>query len=128
MVRKQSKQRVAILQYLQSTREHPTADVVYSNLRQELPNISLGTVYRNLSVLADSGDILRINLGDGTDRFDYRTQPHYHFICEECGAVMDLELEDIPSVTHIARDQFDGHIAGHTTYFHGICPNCLAQH
>ncbi|MFI3177362.1 MAG: transcriptional repressor [Eubacteriales bacterium] len=128
MVRKQSKQRVAILQYLQSTREHPTADVVYSNLRQELPNISLGTVYRNLSVLADSGDILRLNLGDGTDRFDYRTEAHYHFICEECGAVMDLELEDIPSVTHIARDQFDGHIAGHTTYFHGICPSCLAQH
>ncbi|MFI3200905.1 MAG: transcriptional repressor [Eubacteriales bacterium] len=125
MVRKQSKQRLAILQYLKNTKEHPTADIVYSNLRSEFPNISLGTVYRNLSVLADSGEILRLCIGDGTDRFDYTSESHYHFICNECGRVIDLEMEDISSINHVANANFLGEVTGHSTYFHGICPMCL---
>ncbi len=125
MVRKQSKQRMAILDFLKGTKAHPTADTVYSHLRTEIPNISLGTVYRNLSVLADSGEILRLNMGDGTDHFDYTTTPHYHFVCLECGEVMDLDMDDISSVTEVANARFDGQINGHNTYFYGTCPHCL---
>lgn len=125
MVRKQSKQRIAILQYLQSTKKHPTADIVYANLRKEFPNISLGTVYRNLSLLADSGEILRLRIGDGTDRFDYTTSSHHHFICDECGSVLDLEMDDISSINKIANANFSGKITSHSTYFYGICPMCL---
>ena len=74
-------------------KDHPTADVVYHSLRADFPNISLGTVYRNLTLLADLGEIARLRLGDGVDHFDADTSRHYHFICSECGSVLDLHTE-----------------------------------
>ena len=67
---KYSRQRQAIIDYLCSTKEHPTAETVYTNVRIQYPNVSLGTVYRNLNLLADEGEILRLTCGDGSDRFD----------------------------------------------------------
>ena len=77
---KYSRQRESIKNYLQSTTEHPTADTVYAHVREKVPNISLGTVYRNLNLLAEAGDALKISTPSGGDRFDGRTNPHYHFI------------------------------------------------
>ena len=76
---KYSRQREAIKEFLMTRKDHPTADVVYSNVRDVFPNISLGTVYRNLTLLADIGEISRLRLGDGVDHFDADTTPHYHF-------------------------------------------------
>ena len=90
----------------------------------ERPNISLGTVYRNLTLLADMGQIQRLRVGDGTDHFDADITPHYHFICSKCGAVIDLEMESIEDILDTARANFDGTIEGHVTYFHGLCRNC----
>lgn len=121
---KHSKQRDSIMEFLATRNDHPTADTVYMNVREIFPNISLGTVYRNLTLLADIGEIARIRVGDGVDHFDADTSPHNHFICKDCGSVMDLKMESIDSITEIAARNFDGLIEGHVTYFHGICGNC----
>lgn len=124
MVLKRSRQREEIKNFLMTRKDHPTADVVYMNLRQEFPNISLGTVYRNLTLLADIGEILRIRVGDKADHFDADTSLHYHFICNDCDAVIDLNMESIEDVIDKAARNFGGHIAGHNTFFYGTCANC----
>ena len=74
---KYSRQREAIKSFLMTRKDHPTADVVYHSLRADFPNISLGTVYRNLTLLADLGEIARLRLGDGVDHFDADSSRHY---------------------------------------------------
>lgn len=127
MALKYSRQREEIKNFLMTRKDHPTADVVYMNVRRQFPNISLGTVYRNLTLLADIGEIARIRVGDGIDHFDADTSLHYHFICTECGSVIDLEMENIDSIRDIAGMNFDGQIAGHVTYFYGTCGCCLKK-
>lgn len=127
MALKRSRQREMIKEFLMTRKDHPTADVVYMNVRQQNPNISLGTVYRNLTLLADIGEIQRLRVGDGVDHFDADTSPHYHFVCTECGGVIDLEMESIESVVEVAGASFDGQIAGHVTYFYGTCAGCTKQ-
>lgn len=124
MTTRYSRQREEIKKYLSTRKDHPTADTVYTALRQQLPNISLGTVYRNLTMLADSGEILRLRLGDGVDHFDYDTSPHHHFICSRCGAVHDLRMDNIDFVMDAARNGFDGEIHGYVAYFYGLCNTC----
>ena len=84
---KYSRQREAIVQYLTGRTDHPSAESVYQALRQTHPNISLGTVYRNLSLLSDLGEIQKITVNEGPDRFDGNPAPHYHFSCRGCGWV-----------------------------------------
>lgn len=124
MALKYSKQREAIKTYLMSRKDHPTADMVYTQLRKDYPNISLGTVYRNLMLLSDIGEIQRIRVGDGSDHFDADISDHNHFICKKCGAVLDLPMEPIKMVDDIALKNFGGVIEGHKIYFYGICPKC----
>lgn len=89
---KYSRQREAIKDYLSSVTTHPTADTVYMHIKEEFPNISLGTVYRNLNLLADIGEAIKITTPDGGDRFDARTNPHYHFYCKCCKRMIDRIL------------------------------------
>lgn len=128
MALKYSRQRQMIKDFLMTRKDHPTADVVYMNVREKYPNISLGTVYRNLTLLSDIGEIQRLRLGDGVDHFDADTSKHYHFICTECGSVIDLEMDDIDEIIETANAKFDGEIQGHVTYFYGICGNCKNHH
>ena len=127
MATKYSRQREEIKQYLASRKDHPTADNVYMAIRKQIPNISLGTVYRNLTLLAESGEINRLRLGDGVDHFDYDTSPHYHFICNRCGSVSDLNMKNIDSIVDIAGADFDGQINGYVTYFYGVCGCCSKE-
>ena len=127
MALKHSKQRDMIKDFLMSRKDHPTADIVYMNVRQQPPKISLGSVYRNLTLLADLGEIQRLRLGDGVDHFDADISEHYHFICNDCGGVIDLEMDSISSITDIAQKNFDGCIAGHVTHFYGSCNSCMTQ-
>jgi len=125
---KYSRQREAIMNFLMTRKDHPTADVVYSSVRNEFPNISLGTVYRNLTLLADIGEIARLRLGDGIDHFDADTSPHYHFICKDCGRVIDLKLEALTEVDKFNGTDLEGNrITGHITYFYGSCSECSSQ-
>ena len=122
-----SKQREAIRSYLKEQVNHPTAEVVYDALKKSMPNISLGTVYRNLTVLSDIGEINRIRLGDGAEHFDGITAPHYHFICNKCGRIIDLNIKSLEHINSLASIDFEGEIDGHFTYFYGLCPDCLKK-
>ncbi|MDO4303950.1 MAG: transcriptional repressor [Bacillota bacterium] len=125
---KHSRQRDSIKEFLATRKDHPTADTVYMNVRQSFPNISLGTVYRNLTLLADMGEIARLRVGDGVDHFDYDTTPHYHFVCSECGKVLDLNMAVMKHLTKSAQENFDGEIEGHVTWFYGRCSDCTQKH
>ncbi|MCI8495766.1 MAG: transcriptional repressor [Lachnospiraceae bacterium] len=122
---KHSRQRECIKEFLADRFDHPTAETIYLNVKKEFPNISLGTVYRNLSLLTNQGIIRKLSTGIGPDRFDGNTSPHYHVLCIECGSVLDLDMENIDHINTLAGSQFDGEIYGHVTYFLGKCRNCL---
>lgn len=124
---KYSKQRESIKNFLVTRYDHPTAETVYLNIRREFPNISLGTVYRNLNLLAEIGEIQKLSPGIGPDRFDGNPAPHYHFICRHCGCVMDLTVSGLDHINILAGQDFDGEIEGHITYLYGACPSCKAS-
>ncbi|MDK2807665.1 MAG: Fur family transcriptional regulator, peroxide stress response regulator [Clostridiales bacterium] len=124
---KYSRQREAIREYLANTNTHPTAEMVYSHIQKIYPNISLGTVYRNLNLLVEQGEAIKLSCGDGMDHFDYDTTEHHHFICKECGNVSDLEMDPIHHINAIAASTFRGKIDGSVTYFYGICPACYKK-
>lgn len=122
---KYSRQREAIKNFLLTRRDHPTADVVYNSVRNEFPNISLGTVYRNLTLLADIGEIARLRVGDGVDHFDYDISPHCHFVCSKCGQVADLDMASASALDELNGTDCNGNlIDGHVTYFYGTCRCC----
>lgn len=121
---KKSRQRDAILQCVLAHHDHPTADTVYLEVRKDFPNISLGTVYRNLSLLTRVGKIRKISCDDRTDRFDGITAPHAHFICNSCGCLQDFPYQpDIHAYQEFARD-FSGKIMECEVLFRGLCTEC----
>lgn len=122
-----TKQREAIKKYLMSTVLHPTAETVYEEMRQQFPNISLGTVYRNLNFLVENGEAQVLRCGDGYDHYDANTSPHNHFFCSRCGRLLDLDMDGIDFIDKIAAAGFDGRIEGHNIYFYGICPDCIEK-
>ena len=119
-----SRQREEIVHFLKTRKDHPTAEVVYENVRMVYPKISLGTVYRNLTLLSDTGEILRLRLGDGVDHFDADTSDHYHVLCNGCGIVEDLDMKGKKLSIDTSILPYDGTITGHIIYFKGICKNC----
>lgn len=124
---KYSRQRESIKACLMNRHDHPTADTLYMSIRETYPNISLGTVYRNLNLLVELGEIRKLCYGNGPDRFDADTHPHYHFICRECGEVQDLPMETSQHLTEIAQGHCSGQIDSHITYFYGVCEECLKK-
>lgn len=124
---KYSRQREAIKNFLMSRKDHPTAEVVYEHVLKAFPNISLGTVYRNLSFLVDNGQAVKVPCEDGSVHFDGNVMPHYHFQCTECGAVIDLDFdgaEESRQFCTAAASNFTGQIEGNVTFFYGKCPSC----
>lgn len=121
---KYSRQRESIKEFLITRTDHPTADTVYMNIRRLYPSISLGTVYRNLSLLVSLGEIQKVSCGDGVEHFDPNMEPHYHFICKECGAVQDIPMKIAEGLEAEASEGFDGFIEGHTALFYGTCKEC----
>ncbi len=125
--RKHSRQRDCIMRCLAARHDHPTADAIYASVREELPNVSLGTVYRNLNLLAELGEIRKLSCGSGPERFDADMRPHYHFVCRQCGTVCDLPMEVSRQIDDAAQEYCDGRVDSHITYFYGICRDCLEK-
>lgn len=123
-VRKHSRQRDSIRDFLMTRKDHPSADTIYENLRKEFPNISLGTVYRNLSLLAETGEIQKLTGLDNSDRFDGNVEPHCHFYCTKCGSVTDLEAVTPSSIAADVQKSFAGRIQGCSVNFYGTCEKC----
>lgn len=121
---KHSKQRDAILKELRSRKDHPTAEDLYLTLKTEMPNLSLGTVYRNLNMLASDGVILKISF-EGADRYDGNRDLHYHFRCVECGMVSDVDVPPFDDINSKAQAYAKGRIDTHELIFCGVCNECL---
>jgi Fur family peroxide stress response transcriptional regulator len=107
--------------------DHPTADVIYSHIRQTFPNISLGTVYRNLALLEEIGEIQKVSCGDNADHFDGNPHPHVHFYCMQCSKIIDVDLPFLDMMGDLLNRQFDGEVHGGNLYFYGFCPECAGK-
>ncbi len=123
--RRNTRQRQFVLQALQESHAHPTAAELHETVRHHLPRISLGTVYRNLDILQETGQAMRVPGGDGNEaRFDGRTTPHHHFQCRRCGSLRDLESM-LPAVDHCVGTTLEGHhVEGYSLVLRGVCSGC----
>lgn len=120
-----SKQREIIYNHVKCFPTHPTAEQVHTALKKDYPNLSLGTVYRNLNLLSELGMLKRIHIADGSDRFDGRTDPHFHMICENCGRVYDVDLDSPDELIKLIKER-DGHeITGIMLNLKGTCSECI---
>lgn len=123
-----SKKREAILDAIRSTDTHPSADWVYQTLKPVYPDLSLGTVYRNITRFKEEGLVISVGTVNGQERFDARVSPHTHFVCRCCGAVLDLpgfapealDLDRVAAQHCVVIDHYE------LTVF-GTCPNCTPK-
>lgn len=117
-------QRQIILEELGKVSSHPTANEVYDMVRKRLPRIGLGTVYRNLELMAETGIILKLEVGGTQKRFDATIAPHYHIRCLSCGKVDDIELPVMADINKTAAELSQYQVLGHHIEFSGICSEC----
>ena len=126
MESKQFKKRNAILQCLRCTDTHPSADMVHQMLQQDHPDISLATVYRNLSRFRNQGIIQCVATVRGIERFDANVNPHVHFICTGCDAVMDMHQIRMPQELNRAVEETSGcRVDSCQLTFQGLCSSCI---
>jgi Fur family peroxide stress response transcriptional regulator len=121
-----SRQREIIFETLRGTDRHPTAEMVYQWLKPENPNLSLGTVYRNLNLLAEEGMITRMAFP--VERYDANVKPHPHFRCAVCGSVYDLPLPYDAALDDAAAQASGHQVSGHEMIFQGTCSACRRLH
>ena len=123
---KQFRKRNAILDYLRQTDSHPSAEMVYNHLKPEYPDLSLGTVYRNLAMFKSQGQIVSLGTVNGVERFDGNIAPHVHFVCNGCETVADLPKIAVPeALNREVSQQTGGQIEMCQLTFVGQCKNCL---
>lgn len=127
MAMRYSKQREAIWNFIKDRKDHPSADTVFHNVRKSFPNISLGTVYRNLILLKETGQLRIVDVGDGVAHFDPNISEHLHFICKECRQIIDIDDENIEHLKMRASRNFSGKIMSYSGFFYGLCEECLNQ-
>ena len=119
-----TKQRQVILDVIRATKEHPSADEVYVLVRGKLPRISLGTVYRNLEILTEQGEIQRLELSGTVKRYDWNPNRHYHIRCMNCGRVDDAPVPPLDRIENELYGATVFTIIGHRLEFEGFCPEC----
>lgn len=124
---RRTRQREAILEVLRGTKSHPTADWVYQEVRKEMPHVSLGTIYRNLRTLSEHGEIRELAYGSNHSRFDANPHSHYHFVCDSCGAIEDLEMPIFQELNDKVEKLGDYQVLNHRLEFYGICPDCVRE-
>lgn len=121
-----TKQKKLVYDVLASTKSHPTAEWIYEEASKVIPDISLGTVYRNLNVLLNEGRIQELNYTNSQSRYDANPQLHYHFVCKNCNSVIDCEMP----VLELPEDFYKaipGHCESYRMEFKGSCYKCLKQ-
>ena len=128
-----SRQRSAVLDVVKQNYNHPTAEEVYEEARKLHPGIGIATVYRNLNLLAEMGEIRKIAMGDGNDRFDGRIEEHYHLRCKHCGKLQDLmpPEEKVEELRKKALEAFGLKASNKATFnsviMEGVCDQCKKQ-
>ncbi|MEG0181318.1 MAG: transcriptional repressor [Peptostreptococcaceae bacterium] len=119
-----SKQRELILNAVKDNTVHPTADFIYDYLKKDNPNLSLGTVYRNLSQLVNHGFIQKVSMPGLPDRFDANVIEHNHMICDICGNIQDIHCDILKKIPNIISDELNLEIISCNVILRGICENC----
>ncbi|GHV40588.1 transcriptional repressor [Spirochaetia bacterium] len=128
--RKHSNKRDAILRVIQSTVSHPGAQWVYERLKPQIPDLSLGTVYRNISLFQEEGAVISVGVVNGEERFDGQAAPHPHFVCSSCGKIVDLPCpgdETLKERMAGSIENADFTIDYRKTVFYGLCGECEAE-
>ena len=120
-------QRQIILEELSKVKTHPTASELYDMVRKRLPRIGLGTVYRNLELMAENGMILKLEVGGTQKRFDATTETHYHIRCNGCGKVDDIDTPVMDELVREAAQATSYEVIGHHVEFSGLCPSCAKK-
>ena len=121
---KYSRQREMIYQTVLESGEHPTAEAVYQTVRRKCPDISLGTVYRNLGRLSECGAIQKIGVPGGSDHFDGTLREHYHLFCTGCGRVYDVDLPELDDLRQSVQEKTGFEVSGYNLTFRGLCREC----
>ncbi len=116
--------RNSIYEYLCGAKSHPSAEMIYNDLKGELPNLSLGTVYRNLKQLEEIGRVIRVTSVDNHERYDVICEDHAHFVCEKCGRVIDIIDADINEIKMAYKLSSGAKIKQIKVILNGICENC----
>jgi len=119
-----TRQRKVVLEELQKMENHPSADEIYEMVRLRLPRVSLGTVYRNLEVLSDLGEIQKLELSGSLKRFDWNPKKHYHIRCLGCNRVDDAPIAPLKQLENELYEATVFEIIGHNLEFTGLCPEC----
>lgn len=121
---KYSVQRQTILEDVKERHDHPTAEMIYASVQRKVPNISLGTVYRNLNQLVEHGILKKIATMQGGDRFDYKMEDHAHVHCTVCNQLFDLPYESLHAIDRTIEDETGYHVLSYDIVFCGICHEC----
>lgn len=117
-------QRALVLEAVRALHTHPTSADVYEAVREQHPSISRATVYRNLALLAERGDVLRVEVPNGADRYDFNIAPHHHVKCANCGRVDDVELVFEDNLLDRVKSACGFQLTGYQVIFEGLCPSC----
>ncbi|MCM8778890.1 MAG: transcriptional repressor [Candidatus Omnitrophica bacterium] len=125
--RRLTKQRRIILEELRKTKSHPTADTLFKLVRRRLPRIGFGTVYRNLNLLREEGEILELTCGKYSCRYDGNMEPHYHFFCLRCKRVLDLGIPILKGLDAQVGEKIKGEVKYHRIDFYGYCRECSGR-
>ncbi len=119
-----TRQRAVVFDYLQSVEHHPTAEEVYLAVKKSLPKVSLATVYKNLEALIEAGAASKLTYGDGSARYDIRTDHHYHLRCLVCGTIWDVEPTEISQSFKRMRPRRGFHVTDLRLELLGTCREC----
>jgi Fe2+ or Zn2+ uptake regulation protein len=125
--RRNTKQRQIVLDELHRVKTHPSADTLFKMVRKRIPDISYGTVYRNLNLLKDENKVLELSFGKSSCRYDGMVKEHFHFFCLECENVFDLEKADIGRLNKKIADKMNFKVEYHRLEFFGYCDSCKAE-
>ena len=120
-------QRSLVLEAVREVHGHATADEIYHHITSKYPTVSRGTVYRNLNLLAEMGEIRRVEVPGGADHFEHKSPPHYHVRCIKCGKIFDVDMPFITDLEKNIRDRRGFEFLSHDIVFQGICPACRAD-
>lgn len=127
MQKRNTIQRKLVVDAVRELHCHATADDVYELIAKEHPTIGKGTVYRNLMILAENGEIKRVEIPNGADRFDHTLCEHYHVRCIKCGSVYDVDMDALPHLENRIHDTHGIKILDYDILFKGICPDCQRE-
>ncbi len=118
-------QRLALIEMLSGTDEHPSAAQLYDNLHERFPTMSRATIYKTLNVLKELGEVLEMGFGADDNRYDgASTYPHAHIICTRCRQIIDADLMPVPGLTQQVAERSGYRITGSRVEFYGLCPEC----